>query len=118
MIYRKLTTKEIFHRNQERSSPLAESFIIWLHNIRSMHNVGAVFRNSDAFGVHELWLSGYTPVPPRPEISKTALGAEEHVSWRSFTEYDDPLERLRLNNFLLLGIVQDICTHKSVITSR
>src|SRR5690625_7956131 len=83
MIYRKLTTKEIFHRNQERSSPLSESFIIWLHNIRSMHNVGAVFRNSDAFGVHELWLSGYTPVPPRPEISKTALGAEEHEIGRA-----------------------------------
>lgn len=106
MIYRKLTTKEIFHRNQKRRSPLSESFIIWLHNIRSMHNVGAVFRNSDAFGIHELWLSGYTPAPPRPEISKTAIGAEEHVSWRSFTGYEEPLDRLRENNYLLLGLEQ------------
>ena len=106
MIYRKLTTKEIFHRNQERSSPLSESFIIWLHNIRSMHNVGAVFRNSDAFGGHELWLSGYTPTPPRPEISKTAIGAEEHVRWKSFTGYEEPLQKLRLNNYQLLGLEQ------------
>src|SRR5690625_6885765 len=99
MIYRKLTTKEIFHRNQERSSPLAESFIIWLHNIRSMDNVGAGFRNADAFGVHELWLSGYTPVPPRPEGSETALGGGEHGCGRSFTENAEALSRFGMNNF-------------------
>lgn len=106
MIYKKLTTKQIFHRNQKRTSPLSQHFILWLHDIRSMHNVGAVFRNSDAFGVHELWLSGYTPTPPRPEISKTAIGAEEHVRWRAFTDYEEPLKHLRRNNYVLLGLEQ------------
>lgn len=51
------------------------------HNIRSLFNVGAFFRNADAFGVHHLYLTGYTAAPPRPEISKTALGADQDVSW-------------------------------------
>lgn len=106
MIYNKLTTKQIFHRNQKRTSPLAQHFILWLHDIRSMHNVGAIFRNSDAFGIHELWLSGYTPKPPRPEISKTAIGAEEHVNWRAFESFEEPLARLRQNKYTLLGLEQ------------
>lgn len=106
MIYNKLTTKQIFNQNQKRASPLSQHFILWLHNIRSMHNVGAVFRNSDAFGIHELWLSGYTPAPPRPEISKTAIGAEEHVRWRSFPSYEEPLDRLRGSNYSLIGLEQ------------
>lgn len=106
MIYKKLTTKQIFHRNQERSSPLSEHFILWLHDIRSMHNVGAAFRSGDAFGIHELWLSGYTPSPPRPEISKTAIGAEEHVNWKIFNSYEEPLSLLRQNGYSLLGLEQ------------
>ncbi len=52
------------------------------HNIRSLWNVGSFFRTADAFGVKEIWLSGYTGKPPRREISKTALGAENWVPWR------------------------------------
>ncbi len=55
--------------------------IIIAHNIRSLHNVGSIFRNSAAFGVEKLYLTGYTPIPPRKEIAKVALGAQDLVLW-------------------------------------
>lgn len=55
---------------------------VLLDDVRSMYNVGSVFRTSDAFLVHELILCGITGIPPHPEITKTALGAEESVKWR------------------------------------
>jgi 23S rRNA (guanosine2251-2'-O)-methyltransferase len=60
-----------------------------LHNIRSMWNVGAMFRTADAAGIDEIVITGYTATPPRKEIGKTALGAEQTVPWRHFA---DPLE--------------------------
>ncbi len=56
--------------------------IIVLDNIRSLYNVGSIFRTADAVRAQELILCGYTPTPPRPEIEKTALGATESVPWR------------------------------------
>ncbi len=52
-----------------------------LENVRSLYNVGSIFRTSDAALISGLYLTGYTPFPPRPEISKTALGAVESVPW-------------------------------------
>src|SRR5690554_4422354 len=81
----KLTTKEILQENQSRKAPEKLTRLkILLHNIRSMHNVGSTFRSADAFGISELILSGYTPTPPRTEINKTAIGAEEFVPWNYF----------------------------------
>lgn len=51
------------------------------HNIRSLYNVGSMFRNADGFGVSHVYLTGYTGTPPRDEISKVALGADEAVEW-------------------------------------
>ncbi len=51
------------------------------HDIRSLHNVGAIFRSAAAFGVEKLYLTGFTPCPPRKEIAKVALGAERLISW-------------------------------------
>lgn len=51
------------------------------HNIRSMHNVGSFFRTADGAGISKIYLTGYTACPPRKEIAKTALGAENTVSW-------------------------------------
>jgi len=59
------------------------------HNIRSLWNVGSFFRTADAFGVEKLYLTGYTATPPRREISKTAIGAEEWIDWE-YTE--DPIK--------------------------
>lgn len=55
--------------------------IVIAHNIRSMYNVGSIFRNAGAFGVEKLYLTGYTATPPRKEIAKVALGAEALVDW-------------------------------------
>lgn len=58
------------------------------HNVRSLWNVGSFFRTCDAFAVERIFLTGYTGHPPRKEITKTALGAEQTVPWEHF---DDPL---------------------------
>lgn len=63
-----------------------------LNNIRSMHNVGSIFRSSDGVNLQELILCGYTPVPPRSQISKVALGSELSVPWHQVL---DPLEAVK-----------------------
>ena len=62
---------------QHKKKPL----VVLLDNLRSAHNVGAIFRCCDAFGVAELWLCGITAQPPHTGIAKTALGAENYVRW-------------------------------------
>ncbi len=57
-----------------------------LENLRSAHNVGSFFRTADAFGLAELWLSGYTCRPPHVQLDKVALGATETVPWRGFPD--------------------------------
>lgn len=103
---KKLSTKQILNRNKQRVSPLRESFILWLHNIRSLHNVGAAFRNADAFGIQELWLSGFTPTPPRPEITKTAIGAEEHVEWKKVDGEIEEIRQLKKDGYSVLALEQ------------
>ncbi len=64
-----------------RSAGQVPTFSLILPDIRSSHNVGAMFRTADACGVDHIYLVGYTPVPPRPDIHKVALGAEEWLLW-------------------------------------
>jgi 23S rRNA (guanosine2251-2'-O)-methyltransferase len=104
---RKLTTREIFRLNRAQTVPAAmQANTAVLHNIRSLHNVGAAFRSADALGIGHLILSGYTPVPPRPEISKTALGADEFVPWSHYPTLHAVLEYLDENGHVLIGIEQ------------
>lgn len=104
---RKLTTREILKENLEHTPPqkLSEVKVV-IHNIRSLHNVGSVFRSSDAFGIKEILISGYTPRPPRPEISKTAIGAEEFVQWRSHDDHIQMLRDLKKDGYTLVGLEQ------------
>jgi 23S rRNA (guanosine2251-2'-O)-methyltransferase len=107
IVSKKLNTRTIYERNQSRITPSGfNETIVWLHNIRSMHNVGSVFRTADAFGIKEIILSGYTPIPPRPEITKTALGAEKSVKWSSFLTILDANLYLKELNYLLVGLEQ------------
>lgn len=108
---KKLSTKQILQNNQQRKSPLREHFILWLHDIRSLHNVGAAFRNADAFGIKELWLSGFTPTPPRPEITKTAIGAEEYVEWKNVEDEIEQVRQLKKDGYKILALEQ---TTKSI----
>ena len=106
-MFKKLTTKEILEENLSQKPPkkLSEVKVI-LHNIRSLHNVGSVFRSSDAFGISELILTGYTPTPPRPEINKTAIGAEEFVNWRHFETATEIIDELKNDGYSILGMEQ------------
>ncbi|MEX0994978.1 MAG: TrmH family RNA methyltransferase [Balneolaceae bacterium] len=118
----KKTTKEILSINQKRDSPLKSDFILWAHNIRSLHNVGALFRSSDSFGISELLLSGFTPVPPRPEISKTALGAEEYVPWRFIHSCQNESKKLKNTGYTIFGLEQthtsELLTEMKVYTNK
>lgn len=104
---RKLTTKEILSQNLATNTPeLLKNTKIILHNIRSMYNVGSVFRNADAFGIESIHLSGYTPIPPRDEISKTAIGAEKHVPWVQHATFSEIHQQFHRQEYLFIGIEQ------------
>ncbi len=103
----KLSTKEILKQNQNRVAPGNLNAVkILLHNVRSMHNVGAAFRSADAFGIDEILLSGFTPTPPRPEISKTAIGAEEYMDWNYIDDLESSIEELKKKGYLFIGLEQ------------
>lgn len=84
---------------------------VLLDNLRSMYNVGAVFRTADAFLIKEIILAGISGCPPHPEISKTALGAEESVEWRHVEESFAEVERMRGEGWKICVLEQ---THNSV----
>ena len=68
---------------------------VLLNNIRSMHNVGSIFRTSDGAGIDHIYLCGYTPYPPRKEISKTALHADETMSWSYYLNSIELIKKLK-----------------------
>jgi tRNA G18 (ribose-2'-O)-methylase SpoU len=80
--------------------------VVVLENIRSMHNVGSVFRTADAFLIEAIYICGYTAQPPRKEIDKTALGATETVEWKYFPCTKDAVEELRKNEYKIFAIEQ------------
>ncbi|MBR3091953.1 MAG: RNA methyltransferase [Bacteroidaceae bacterium] len=88
-------------RNSEKI-PVA----IVLDNVRSMYNVGSVFRTADAFRLNQICLCGITSTPPHPEIHKTALGAEDTVEWTYFKDTADAVIELRNQGYLIIAIEQ------------
>ncbi|MGZ5209987.1 MAG: RNA methyltransferase [Kaistella sp.] len=80
--------------------------VVVLDNVRSMHNVGAVFRTADAFLVEKIILCGITPQPPHREIHKAALGATESVEWIYEKSISDALQNLKKENYQIIGIEQ------------
>ena len=80
--------------------------VIILDSVRSMHNVGAIFRTSDAFLIEKVVLCGITPQPPHREIHKAALGATESVDWIYEQDINVAIENLKKENFNIIGIEQ------------
>ena len=80
--------------------------IIVLDNVRSMHNVGAIFRNADAFLIEKIILCGITPQPPHREIHKAALGATESVDWSYYKSVKEAVLDLKTLKYEVLGIEQ------------
>ena len=77
-----------------------------LDNIRSMNNVGSVFRTMDAFAGEKIILCGITATPPHREINKTALGAEETVAWQYENDITNALQELKSNGYVIVGVEQ------------
>ena len=80
--------------------------IVVLDDVRSLHNVGSVFRSADAFRVEAVYLCGITATPPHPEIHKTALGGEDSVAWRYFPTATEAIDSLHNDGFFVYSIEQ------------
>ena len=80
--------------------------VVVLDDVRSMYNVGSVFRTSDAFRVEAIYLCGITSVPPHAEIHKTALGAEDSVEWTYFKNTVDAVSELKAKGYEVLAVEQ------------
>ncbi|MEO7044404.1 MAG: RNA methyltransferase [Ferruginibacter sp.] len=77
-----------------------------LENIRSAYNVGSVFRTADAFLLEAVYIIGYTAQPPHKEIKKTALGAEESVTWLHFANANDAIVKLKADGYKVYAVEQ------------
>lgn len=80
--------------------------VVVLDDVRSLHNVGSVFRSSDAFRVEAVYLCGITATPPHPEIHKTALGGEDSVTWRYFETATEAVAELQKEDVFVYSIEQ------------
>ena len=87
---------------QANKLPLA----VILDEVRSLHNIGSVFRTSDAFLVERIYLCGITATPPHPEMHKTALGAEDTVDWKYVKHTLEAVEELHNEGYTVLAIEQ------------
>ncbi|MFV8344771.1 RNA methyltransferase [Flavobacterium sp. ZB4P13] len=97
-----LDRKSIEAFKQSEKTPL----ILVLDDIRSLHNIGSVFRTADAFLIEKIYLCGITAIPPNKEIHKTALGATETVTWEHNENVLDVIEKLKKENTTTLAIEQ------------
>ena len=80
--------------------------VVVLDHVRSLNNVGSVFRTADAFRIEAVYLCGITATPPNAEIHKTALGAEETVAWRYFSDAMDAIHDLKRQGYLICAVEQ------------
>ncbi|MBN1182739.1 MAG: RNA methyltransferase [Bacteroidales bacterium] len=104
---RKLKNEELNRKSiQEFKASVKQPIIIVLDNIRSLHNVGSVFRTADAFLIESVYLCGITGTPPHREIQKSALGATESVDWKYFENTIDAIEKLKKDNVKVVAVEQ------------
>ena len=95
----RLTIEEF---KEEKKTP----FVVILDNVRSLHNVGSVFRTADAFLVEAVYLCGITSTPPQAEIHKTALGAENTVDWTYYEDTHAAVDELKAKGYTVFAIEQ------------
>jgi tRNA G18 (ribose-2'-O)-methylase SpoU len=104
---RKLNVDELNRVSIEKLDQLEKLPVICvLDNIRSQHNIGSIFRTSDAFRVSGLYLCGITATPPNREINKSALGATESVKWQYFEDTLSAIEQLKKQGYKIIAIEQ------------
>ncbi|OQX99577.1 MAG: RNA methyltransferase [Bacteroidetes bacterium 4572_117] len=104
---RKLRNIELNRKNiSEFKGAEKLPFVVVLDNIRSLNNIGSVFRTSDAFLIDHIYLCGITACPPHKEIHKTALGATNSVDWSHSGSTKETIEKLKQNNYHIVSIEQ------------
>ena len=104
---RKLRTIEMNRLSIEefREAPKLPLVVV-LDNVRSLYNIGSIFRSCDAFRVKSVYLCGITATPPNAEIHKTALGGEDSVEWKYFEKTEDVIQQLRQEDYFIYSIEQ------------
>ena len=104
---RKLKNKELNRLNlEEFKNKKKVPIVIVLDNIRSAHNVGSIFRTSDAFLIEKIILCGISPTPPKNKIRKTALGATESLDWEYYSDTLESINKLKNNGYTIVSIEQ------------
>ncbi|MCH5597162.1 RNA methyltransferase [Niabella ginsengisoli] len=104
---RKLSMEELGRKSADEVKASEKMpIIVVLENIRSAYNVGSVFRTSDAFLVEAIYITGYSAKPPHKEIKKTALGAEDSVTWKHFANAAEAIAELRNDTYKVYAIEQ------------
>ncbi|HLP65785.1 RNA methyltransferase [Flavobacterium sp.] len=104
---RKLLNSELERKSVDDFKQASKTpIIIILDDIRSLHNIGSVFRTSDAFLIEKIYLCGITAIPPNKEIHKTALGATETVEWEYEKEVANVIEKLKSNQTKVYAVEQ------------
>lgn len=104
---RKLSNEELNRLSADEFKDAAKrKVIIVLDNVRSLNNVGSVFRTADAFLIEAIYLCGITGTPPNKEIYKTALGADETVSWKYFENTLDAVQACKAKNYSVYSVEQ------------
>jgi len=105
-LMRKLTHEEIITRQVKRAESPRLPICVVLNSIRSLHNVGTIFRSADGAGVEKIWLCGITGYPPQGGIAKTALGAEKHVPWEFRQDIIGLLKELKVQGYQIVLLEQ------------
>jgi len=103
---RKLSHLEIVERQKIRQRQPPIPLVVVLDDIRSLHNVGAVFRTADGAGVEKIYLCGVTGAPPQAQIAKTALGAEERVAWEYRKDASSVVRELKEQGYQIVLLEQ------------
>lgn len=104
---RKLRIEEMGRMTPEEYQRAAKRpIVVVLDNVRSMHNVGAIFRTADALRISAIYLCGITGCPPRAEIHKSALGAEEVVEWHYFADTREAIGQLKGEGYAVWALEQ------------
>ncbi len=108
---RKLANAELNRKTVDEYKKVPKiPVVVVLDNVRSMHNIGSVFRTCDAFLIQTIYLCGITATPPHREIQKTALGATESVHWEYYENTLDTIKQLRADGYTLCAVEQTDCS--------
>ena len=104
---RKLLNEELDRLSVEDYKKVEKiPFMLVMDNVRSLHNIGSLFRTADAFRLEGIYLCGITAIPPHREIHKTALGATESVHWEYHKETTEAISELKEKGYLILSVEQ------------